>query len=108
MKLKPILKIFSKKSNGFLKYFFQNTYIVLNENGTEASGFIIAVLNTNSTGPLFDEEYFMNVNHNFIYMIQSDKIGDIDNNNLLPFIGIVNNLEGEKEEKTEENKNQES
>ena len=50
----------------------------------------------------------MNVNHNYIYMIQSDKIGYIDNNNLLPFIGIVNNLEGEKDEKKEENKNQES
>ena len=39
----------------------------------------------------------MHVNHSFIYMIESNKIKDIDNNNIMPFIGIVNCIEGEKD-----------
>ena len=38
----------------------------------------------------------MYVNHSFIYMIESNEIKDIDNNNIMPFIGIVNYIEGEK------------
>ena len=36
----------------------------------------------------------MYVNHSFIYAIISDDIKDIEGNYLMPFIGVVNNLEG--------------
>ncbi len=40
----------------------------------------------------------MNVNHSFIYMIQSKEIKDIEDNYLMPFIGIVNELEKKEDE----------
>ena len=64
------------------------TYIDVNENGTEAAAVTIMVFN--STEPL--PEKSMNVNHSFIFMIQSNKIKDSEGNYLMPFIGIVNNL----------------
>jgi serpin B len=77
----------------FVGQFLHKTFIDVNENGTEASGATIAEIRTNSTG-FFDEEYHMHVNNSFIFMIQSDLINDIDDNYLMPFIGIVNNLNG--------------
>ena len=66
------------------------TYIDLNENGTEAAAITVNVFN----GTIFEpeEDYIMDVNHSFIYMIQSNDIKDSEGNFLLPFIGIVNNL----------------
>lgn len=77
------------------------TYIDLNENGTEATA-VTSVEMTYASMP--KEEYFMYVNHSFIYMIQSDKIQDIENEYLMPFIGIVNKLE---ERNSEEKENEE-
>ena len=74
---------------------FQKTYINLNENGTEAAA--VTAVNMYPTS-IEEEEYYMNVDHSFIYIIQSNKIEDIDNKYLMPFIGIVNELKesGEK------------
>ena len=44
----------------------------------------------------------MKVDHSFIYMIKSNKINDIEDKNLMPFIGIVNSIDGEKVGNAEE------
>ena len=71
----------------------QFTYINLNENGTEAAAVTAGLMYPTS---IPDGEYFMKVDHSFIYMIKSNKINDIEDKNLMPFIGIVNSIEGEK------------
>ena len=79
---------------------FQSTYIDVNENGTEAAAVTVIPI----VGSAFvEDEYYMYVNHSFIYMIQSE-IKDANNNYLMPFIGIVNKLE-EKSGNNEEDKN---
>ena len=91
---------FSNLVNGacFISDFFQKTYIDLNENGTEAAAATVAIF-ANSTGPMIldDIQRYMHVNHSFIYMIESNEIKDSDNNNIMPFVGIVNYLEGTKD-----------
>ena len=64
------------------------TYIDVNENGTESAAVTIMYFNSTKMLP----EKTMNINHSFIYMIQSNKIKDSEGNYLMPFIGIVNNL----------------
>ena len=64
------------------------TYIDVNENGTESAAVTIMYFNSTKVLP----EKTMNINHSFIYMIQSNKIKDSEGNYLMPFIGIVNNL----------------
>ena len=78
--------------------FFQKTYVDLNENGTEAAAASVAIF-VNSTGPIIldDIQRYMYVNHSFIYMIESNEIKDTENNNIMPFIGIVNYLEETKD-----------
>ena len=78
--------------------FFQKTYVDLNENGTEATAASVAIF-VNSTGPIIldDIQRYMHVNHSFIYMIESNEIKDTENNNIMPFIGIVNYLEETKD-----------
>ena len=82
----------------FISKFYQKTYVDLNENGTEAAAATVAVF-TNSTGPIkFDDiQRYMHVNHSFIYMIESNEIKDTDNKKIMPFVGIVNYIEGEKD-----------
>ena len=91
---------FSKLTNGacLISKFFQKTYIDLNENGTEAAAVTVAVF-TNSKGPIIldDIQRYMHVNHSFIYLIESNEIKDTDNNNIMPFVGIVNYIEGSKD-----------
>ena len=75
----------------------QKTYINLNENGTEAAAATTIVINGSPPNQKVEIPHYMHVNHSFIYMIESNEIKDIDNNNIMPFIGIVNYIEGEKD-----------
>jgi serpin B len=90
-------------ANCFISKFYQKTYIDLNENGTEAAAATVAIFQ-NSTGPMIldDIQRYMHINHSFIYMIESDEIKDSDSNNIMPFIGIVNYLEGSAYNETDE------
>ena len=75
---------------GFIK---QKTFIEVDEEGTEAIAITMGGLFGSSGDP--PEEYYMNVNHSFIYMIVSECIKDHNGNYLMPFVGVINNLEGE-------------
>ena len=75
----------------------QKTYINLNENGTEAAAVTATEIAGSPQNQEVEIQHYMHVNHSFIYMIESNKIKDIDNNNIMPFIGIVNYIEGEKD-----------
>ena len=79
------------------------TYIDVNENGTEAAAVTVNVFNGTIMRP--KEELVMNVNHSFIYMIQSNKITDSDGNYLIPFVGIINQLEEEIENEKQNDNN---
>ena len=79
------------------------TYIDVNENGTEAAAVTVNVFNGTIMRP--KEELVMNVNHSFIYMIQSNKITDSDGNYLIPFVGIINQLEEEIEDEKQNDNN---
>ena len=88
-----------QNQNSYVDSISQFTYINLNENGTEAAAVTVGSMPT-SAAP--NEEYFMKVDHSFIYMIKSNKINDIEGKNLMPFIGIVNSIDGEKVGNAEE------
>ena len=45
-----------------------------------------------ATGVLIDNSISMNVDHSFIYLIRDKRIKDIYGNNLMLFIGTVDNL----------------
>ena len=80
----------------FISKLFQKTYINLNENGTEAAAATAIEIVGSPENQEVEIQHYMYVNHSFIYMIESNEIKDIDNNNIMPFIGIVNYIEGEK------------
>ena len=67
------------------------TYIKVDELGTEAAA-VTAVIMVRATAFHFEEIIKMNVDHSFIYMIRDKRIKDIYGNNLMLFIGCVNNL----------------
>ena len=83
-----------QNSDTFVKLISQKTFINVNENGTEAAAITMEMSYSTSYEP---KEYYMYVNHSFIYMIVSNKIKDGEDKFLMPFIGIVNKLEGEKD-----------
>ena len=72
---------------------FQKTYINLNENGTEAAAATAIEIVGSPENQEVEIQHYMYVNHSFIYMIESDEIKDIDNHNIMPFIGIVNYID---------------
>ena len=73
----------------YVNSIFHSTYIDVNENGTEAAAVTAQIMYPTA---VHKDEYYMYVNHSFIYMIQSE-IKDANNNYLMPFIGTVNKLE---------------
>ena len=86
--------------NTYIGEFAQNTYINLNEEGTEAAAVTSAISYTENVP---NKVHYMYVNHSFIYMIQSDTLKDSENNYIMPFIGIVNKLDGEESNDTNDN-----
>jgi serpin B len=75
--------------------FYQKTFIDLNENGTEAAAATAAEIIVGAGPNKLDEiQLYMHINHSFIYMIESNEIKDSNSNHIMPFIGIVNYLEG--------------
>ena len=75
----------------FIGKISHKTFIQVDEEGTEAVACtLVDVVSGEVRNP---KEYFMYVNHSFIYMIVSEEIKDSEGNYLAPFIGVVNNLE---------------
>ena len=62
------------------------------EKGTEAAAVTaIGMAETTSVGPE-KKKIYMYVDHSFIYMIRDKRIKDTNSNNMMLFIGVVNNL----------------
>ena len=67
------------------------TYIKVDEFGTEATA-VTAIAMFATGGILIDNSISMNVDHGFIYLIRDKRIMDINGNELMLFIGCVDNL----------------
>ena len=76
----------------YIEEIMHKTYIEIDEEGTEAAAVTVAIGVFGSAPP--SEEVYMYVNHSFIYAIVCDNIKDHNGNYLIPFIGVINNLEG--------------
>ena len=69
------------------------TFIEVDEKGTEAAAVTaIEMVETTSVGPEEKKITYMYVDHSFIYMIRDKRIKDTNSNNMMLFIGVVNNL----------------
>ena len=74
----------------YVSEIIQRTYIKVTETGTEAAA-VTGEIWAGSAGP--PEKYYdMNVNHSFIYMIRDKSIKDVDDNELMLFIGSCNDF----------------
>ena len=85
---------FSKLNYGSKLYVFQilqKSFIKIDESGSEASSTSLIEMRTNSTY-IPTKIINMDVNHSFIFMIRDQRIKDINQNDLLLFIGVVNTL----------------
>ena len=69
-------------------------YVEVDEKGAEAGD--VNIKDNSFDSNENKENIVMDVNHNFIFMVQSNQIKDSEGNYLMPFIGIVNKLEGSK------------
>ena len=78
----------------FIKDFFHKTFIKVDQNGTEAAAVTATIIQVfGSAGPgKIKQRYYMYVNHSFIFFITSNSIKDSDGNNLILFLGTVNNI----------------
>ena len=73
------------------------SFIKVDEKGTEAAVTTSIINIYTSPGPGKEiERYYMYVNHSFIFLITSNSIKDFDYNNLILFLGTVNNLNSSK------------
>ena len=75
----------------YVSEIIQRTYIKVTETGTEAAA-ITSVINVVGSTGTPEIIYDMNVNHSFIYMIRDKSIKDVDNNELMLFIGSCNDF----------------
>lgn len=87
------IKIFNIKAIKIDKI-IQKTFIKVDEEGTEAAA--VTMIGMDNAAIMLEEkkEYYMYVNHSFIYAIVSKDIKDIEGNYLIPFIGAVNDIKG--------------
>ncbi len=103
-----MIKSFSKKEANFNKIndekklyidnILHKTFIKIDQNGTEAAATTVIIHENSITSFQEKERYSMYVNHSFIFLITSDNIKDSDYNNLILFLGTVNNLSSSKSE----------
>ena len=75
----------------YVSEIIQRTYIKVTETGTEAAAATGVFVGATSPAPP-QQTYDMNVNHSFIYMIRDKSIKDVDNNELMLFIGSCNDF----------------
>jgi serpin B len=75
----------------YVSEIIQRTYIKVTETGTEAAA-VTGVIIAPTSLPPPEITYDMNVNHSFIYMIRDKSIKDVDNNELMLFIGSCNDF----------------
>ena len=69
------------------------TFIQVDEKGTEAAA--VTIIEMDDACILIDKEKkikYMYVDHSFIYMIKDKRIKDTNGNNMMLFLGVVNNL----------------
>ena len=74
----------------YVSEIIQRTYIKVTETGTEAAAVTGEIWVTSPPPP--EITYDMNVNHSFIYMIRDKSIKDVDDNELMLFIGSCNDF----------------
>jgi hypothetical protein len=80
----------------YINSVIHKTYIKVDELGTEAAAVTVIDMKENTSAPDEEIKYiYMKVEHSFIYMIKDKRIKDTNGNNLLLFIGTVNNLKEE-------------
>ena len=81
------------KEKLYIKDVFHKTFIKVDQDGTEAAAvtYIIDIPLCPPFG-MEKERYYMYVNHSFIFLITSNSIKDSDGNNLILFLGTVNNI----------------
>ena len=104
-------KVFSKEAD-FSKIFNNNsikiddiihkTFIKIDEEGSDAAD-ANNIIDTYISDNNYQNPIYMYVNHSFIFTIICDKIKDSQGNYLIPFIGVVNNLEGNMLNKNKKN-----
>ena len=75
----------------YVSEIIQRTYIKVTETGTEAAAVTCAIMELTAPPPP-QITYDMNVNHSFIYMIRDKSIKDVDDNELMLFIGSCNDF----------------
>ena len=87
--------------NMYIKDIIHKTFIKVDKYGTEAAAATIVnggiVLSAD-----YYPKYYMIVDHSFIFLITNKLIEDSNKNNLILFIGVVNNLKEPQLEKTNE------
>ena len=77
----------NKSYNTYIKNIFHSTFIKIDQNITESASSKIGTDIDSSN------QYIMNVNHSFIFLITSNSIKDLDGNNFILFSGTINNLQ---------------
>ena len=83
--------VMKKEKDIYISNIIHKTYIKVDEFGTEATA-VTAVAMFATGGILIDNSISMNVDHGFIYLIRDKRIMDINGNELMLFIGCVDNL----------------
>ena len=84
--LKKLFSDSNLSKNIFIEDILHKTYIKIDEEETEAASASEVIISKRAMG------IEMRVNHSFLYMIKDKRIMDINGNNMMLFIGVINNL----------------
>ena len=80
----------TKEKNLKIDDIIQKTYIKVDELGTEAAA-VTGIMMVESAA-LIENIIHMNVDHSFIFMVRDKRIKDVNGDELMMFIGCVDNL----------------